>query len=302
MCKRKGGGCITANVANDLSMTIQSTSVGVLGMGIIGSRVAENLRKAGHEVFVWSPTPRPLPGFLGSPLEVASAAQVIQIFVRDGEALLDVLEQMQPALEGHHLVMNHATVSPSATREAAEICAASGSGFLDAPFTGSKMAAQQGKLVYYIGGASQWLERARPVLEASSSQILLIGEVADASLVKITTNLVSAVIIKALTEAAAITQKHGVPLERLLEALQSNANFSPLIGMKLPAMIAGDFDPHFSLKNMLKDADFARDLAREAGIDATVLEATAAAMRLKLDEGKGDFDFSVIGEGLSTTE
>jgi len=283
-------------------MTFQTTTVGVLGMGIIGSRVAENLRKAGHKVFVWSPTPRPLPGFLASPLEVASVTKVIQIFVRDGGALIEVLEQMQPALRGYHLVMNHATVSPSATRQAAEICAATGAGFLDAPFTGSKTAAQQGKLVYYIGGPGELLDRARRVLEVSSTQILPMGAVADASVVKITTNLISAVIVKALTEAAAITQKHGVPLECLLEALQSNANFSPLIGMKLPAMIAGDFDPHFSLKNMLKDADFARDLAREAGIDATALEATATAMRSKLEEGKGDLDFSVIGEGLTSTK
>lgn len=274
----------------------------MLGLGIIGSRVAENLRAAGHEVFVWNRTPKAVPGFLGSPAEVAAQARFIQIFVRDDAALLDVLEQMKPALERRHLLLNHATVSPEATRRAAAFCADCGADFLDAPFTGSKMAAQNGKLVYYIGGPEPLVERARPVLAASSTQILPMGDTGAATVVKITTNLVTAAIVKAVAEAAAITRSQGVALPRLLEALQANANYSSLIGMKLPALIAEDFEPHFSLKNMLKDADFARELAAAAKLDDVgVLEATAAAMRKKLEAGKGDLDFCVLGEGLGET-
>jgi len=80
--------------------------------------------------------------------------------------------------------------------------------------------------------------------------------------------------------------------------LKVNANYSTLIGMKLPGMMAGDFEPHFSLKNMLKDAEFARTLAAEKGIRAEVLDATAALMRERLREGKGELDFSVMGEEL----
>ena len=280
-------------------MSQEKTRVGVIGLGIIGSRVAANARAAGHEVFVWNRTPKTVPNFMGSPAEVASQARLIQIFVRDDEALLEVLEQMRPVLEKRHLLLNHATVSPEATRRAAALCASCGADFLDAPFTGSKMAAQNGKLVYYVGGPEPLIERARPVLAASSSQVLPMGEVGAATVVKITTNLITAAIVKALVEAAAITHSQGVELPCLLEALQANANFSPLIGMKLPAMIAQDFEPHFSLKNMLKDADFARAMASAAGLSAPVLGATAAAMRAKWEEGKGELDFAVIGEGVN---
>jgi 3-hydroxyisobutyrate dehydrogenase-like beta-hydroxyacid dehydrogenase len=285
-------------LATVAGMTVKKTRVGVLGLGIIGSRVAENLRSAGHEVFVWNRTAKPFPNFIGSPAEVAQQVDVVQIFVRDGEALLEVLNQMNPALERRHLVLNHATVSPGATRAAAELCAAVGADFLDAPFTGSKVAAQNGKLVYYVGGPEPLMERVRPVLEASSVEILPMGGIGDATVVKITTNLVSAVIVKAVVEAAEITRSQGVPLAHLLTALQANANYSPLIGMKLPAMMNQEFEPHFSLKNMLKDADFARALAEEAGLKTEVLEATAALMREKLEAGKGESDFSVMGEGL----
>ncbi|MFN0080062.1 MAG: NAD(P)-dependent oxidoreductase [Prosthecobacter sp.] len=271
-------------------------NVGVLGLGIIGSRVADNLRKAGHEVFVWSRSARPVPNFLASPREVAEAAGIIQIFVRDSAALLEALNDMRPALKAGHLIMNHATVSKKATLEAAKLVESTGAAFLDAPFTGSKMAAQNGKLCYYIGGSDLMLERAKPVLEASSAKILPLGGVGDAMVLKIVTNLVSAVIVEAVAEAAAITKANGIPLERLHEALESNANYSTLIGMKLPAIIKSDFEAHFSLRNMLKDADFARELAAAAKLNVPAIDCTATAMRNALEAGKGDLDFSVIGD------
>ena len=271
-------------------------NVGILGLGIIGSRVADNLRKAGHEVFVWSRSARPVPNFLASPREVAGAAGIIQIFVRDSAALLEAIEDMKPALKAGHLIMNHATVSKKATLQAAQLVEEAGAAFLDAPFTGSKMAAQNGKLSYYIGGSELLLERARPVLEASAAKILPLGAVGEAMVLKIVTNLVPAVIVEAVSEAADITKANGIPLERLLEALESNANYSTLIGMKLPAIIKSDFEPHFALRNMLKDADFARELAAEAKLKTPALDCTAAAMRAGVDSGKGDLDFSVIGQ------
>ena len=274
----------------------QPSSVGVLGLGIIGSRVAENLRRAGHTVHVWSHTARNVPGASPSPQEVAKAAQVIQIFVRDGEALLTALRDMQSALTPDHIIVNHATVSKAATLEAAALCAESGAAFLDAPFTGSKMAAQNGKLVYYIGGASEVLEKVCPILEASSAKILPLGETGDATVLKIVTNLVTAITVKALAEAAAITHSQGIPLENLLTALENNANYSGLIGMKLPTIIKGDFEAHFSLRNMLKDADFARELASQGGVSTPALDCTAETMRSGVNQGKGDLDFSVIGQ------
>ncbi|MFM7604789.1 MAG: NAD(P)-dependent oxidoreductase [Prosthecobacter sp.] len=271
-------------------------NVGVLGLGIIGSRVVENLRQSGHEVFVWSRSARAVPNFLASPREVAQAAGIIQIFVRDSIALLDSVKDMLPALTSSHLVMNHATVSKKATLEASKMVEDAGAAFLDAPFTGSKMAAQNAKLCYYIGGPALLIERARPVLEASAIKIMPLGAIGDAMVLKIVTNLVSSVIVEALAEAASITLANDIPLERLLTALEGNANYSTLVGMKLPAIMNGNFEPHFSLRNMLKDADFARELAQEAKLALPALDATAEIMRQGVDAGHGDLDFSIIGK------
>ncbi len=276
-------------------MNPTSFNIGILGLGIIGSRVAENVKKAGHNVFTWSHSPRSEVNFMATPQAVAEAATIIQIFVRDDEALISAMKNMQPAFTSNHLIMNHATVSKAATVAAAELCAQSGAAFLDAPFTGSKMAAQNAKLVYYVGGDVALIERARPILELSSQKILPLGQIGDAMVLKIVTNLISAITVKALSEAVAITQNQGIPLEDLRTALEANANYSTLIGMKLPTIMSGEFEPHFSLQNMLKDADFARGLAAAAKIKTPALECTAEAMRAGVLEGKGELDFSVIG-------
>jgi 3-hydroxyisobutyrate dehydrogenase-like beta-hydroxyacid dehydrogenase len=273
-----------------------SQHIGVIGLGIIGSRVAENLGKAGYEVFVWSRSPRAVPNFLANPREVAEAAHTLQIFVRDDAALLTAIEDMLPALTPAHLILNHATVSPAATLEAAERVSKTGAAFLDAPFTGSKMAAQNGKLVYYIGGDAGLMPLAEPVLKASSAKIMHVGKIGDATVLKIATNLITAVTVKGVQEAVALTQAQGVDPRKLLEAEEPNANFSPLIGMKLPAMIDQNFEAHFSLQNMLKDADFALALAEQKALKLGALQAMADAMRTAKEAGKGDSDFSVIGE------
>ena len=276
--------------------TPASQHIGVIGLGIIGSRVAENLGKAGYEVFVWSRSPRAIPNFLANPREVAESAHTLQIFVRDDAALLAAIEDMLPALTPAHLILNHATVSPAATIEAAERVSKTGAAFLDAPFTGSKMAAQNGKLVYYIGGDAGLMPLAEPVLKASSAKIMHVGKIGDATVLKIATNLITAVTVKGVQEAVALTQAQGVDPRKLLEAEEPNANFSPLIGMKLPAMIDQNFEAHFSLQNMLKDADFALALAEQKGLKLGALQAMADAMRTAKEAGKGDSDFSVIGE------
>ena len=125
-----------------------AASVGVIGLGIIGSRVAAALRRSGHSVSVWNRSPRPEPNFLSSPREVAETSDFIQIFVSDGVALLEVIAGMGNALGDSHVVMNHATVGPKETLEAARMVAERGAAFLDAPFTGSRDAATEGQITY----------------------------------------------------------------------------------------------------------------------------------------------------------
>ena len=166
-------------------MAEKNIAVGVLGLGIIGSRVAQNLRDKGWKTFVWNRTPQEHPDVLDSPEAVADQAQVLQIFVRDGDALLSVVDAIAAQLGEGHVVLNHATVSPEATSEAALRVSKTGSAFLDCPFTGSRDAAEQGKLNYYVGGERAVVEKIRAVLDASAQSVTLLGDIGHATILKI---------------------------------------------------------------------------------------------------------------------
>jgi 3-hydroxyisobutyrate dehydrogenase-like beta-hydroxyacid dehydrogenase len=279
--------------------TSRRTSIGVIGLGIIGSRVASLLRRDGYPVHVWNRSPRAEPNFLPSAREVAESSDIIQLFVRDGEALLEVIRSMGTALGNSHIVMNHATVGPGETLEAARLVNERGAAFLDAPFTGSRDAAAEGMLVYYVGGSETDLERALPVLKVSAKAILQTGPVGTATYLKIATNMISAAEIGVLSEALALLDRGGIPLARLQEALQHNVANSGAISAKLPLMLTGDFAPRFSVKNMFKDLQIALRSVEGKGIDMPVTAAAAGALMGAMQAGWGDDDFSSLARHYS---
>lgn len=271
------------------------SKVGVIGLGIIGSRVAAGLRAAGHQVYVWSRSPHSAPNFLGSVVEVADLCDVIQIFVSNDEALLEVVRTIAAALRPKHLLTAHATVSPDAARQAAAIVEGQGARYLDAPFTGSKAAAQNRQLVYYIGGRQEILEEARPVLEATSKQIVYLGGVGDASVLKIATNMLTAATVQTLAEALAVVRTAGIDGQRLVEAFEHNASQSATSTLKLPAMLARNFEANFSLKHMLKDVRLAAGIAAAADVPLPVTETIEAVFSAGVqDQEWGDEDFCVV--------
>jgi len=280
------------------------SNAGVIGLGLIGSRVAANLRQAGYQVWVWNRSPRPEPNFLSSPSEIAESAKIIQIFVSDGPALLQTVQAMAPALGPEHVVLNHATTSPKETLEAARIVQERNAGYLDAPFTGSRDAAAAGQIVYYIGGDAAVLEKVRPQLEVTAKAILPMGEIGQAAAMKIATNLIVAVSVGAFAEAMCLLEKSGVPLYKIGEALQHHAVHSPLVDLKVPGMIAADFDPRFSLKHMFKDVQIALAMAAEHGVELPETAAFAGSAMAGLQNGWGDMDFSSIARhyGYSNAE
>lgn len=269
-------------------------NVGVVGLGIIGSRVAANLRKAGNQVWVWNRSPKPEPNFLSSPAEVAESAKIIEIFVSDGQALLDVVSAMSSTLGPEHIVINHATVAPRETVEASKIVEGRHAKYLDAPFTGSRDAAEAAQLVFYIGGPSDALEKVRPILEVNARAIVPIGEVGQAAALKIAMNLVVAISVSSFAEAMALLDKSGIPLSKLGEVFPSHIANSPLVNFKIPGMIRDDFEARFSLKHMFKDVQIALALAADHGIDLPASAAYAGSAMSGLQNGWGDLDFSVI--------
>jgi 3-hydroxyisobutyrate dehydrogenase-like beta-hydroxyacid dehydrogenase len=273
---------------------LKHQTIGVIGLGIIGCGVSGNLRRKGFQVFVWNRTPRPVPNFVGSPAELAELCDYIQIFVSDDEALLHTVHQLSENLAPRHIVIGHPTVAPDSMRAAAEIVEGRGARFVEAPFTGSKVAAEKGELVYYTGGNEEVLREARPLLEASSKEIIEIGGLGQATVIKVTTNMVTAASVQATAEALALVQALGVPLKKFVQAMQANASHSTTLAMKMSKMINRDFEPHFSIKHMLKDMQIANQLGLSHYLDLGVTAAARDQLLEQMQWGRGDDDFSAV--------
>jgi 3-hydroxyisobutyrate dehydrogenase-like beta-hydroxyacid dehydrogenase len=277
-------------------------NVGLIGLGIIGSRVAAGLRASGYHVFVWNRNPRPVPNFLGSPLEVAEMCEVIQLFVADGQAVFQTIEAFGDALTDKHVVVNCATIGPEGTLEAARMVQARGAAFLDCPFTGSKGAAEKAQLVYYVGGDSAVFERVKPVLEATSRAIVHCGKIGDAAVLKVATNMITAVTTQTLAEALAIVRKCGIAPEAFGAAIQQNACKSGVVDLKLPKMLTGDYSPHFSLKHMFKDVQLGIQLANSMQLEIPATAATAGVLFGGMNKGWADMDFASVFKQFSDNE
>ncbi|MGH7983607.1 MAG: NAD(P)-dependent oxidoreductase [Candidatus Udaeobacter sp.] len=279
-----------------LASTSQPTHkrIGVIGLGIVGRAVGAHLRRRGFPVFVWNRSPRPVPNFVGSPAELANLCDYIQIFVSDDEALLQTVEQLSADLAPRHIVLAHSTVAPDSMRAAAEIVESRRARFVEASFTGSKLAAEKGELVYYVGGTDTVLREARPILEASSKEIIHIGAIGQASAIKIATNMITAASVQAAAEALALVQALGVPLEKFLEAMRANASHSTTLAMKLPKMLDRDFEPHFSVKHMLKDMQIANQIALSRYLDLGLTAAARDQLLEQMQWSHGDDDYSSV--------
>ena len=174
--------------------------VSILGLGLIGSRIARHMTGLGDKVTVWNRTPREdFPEAVPSPADAARASKIIQLYLKDRNACLEVFEQMRGALTPEHVILNHSTIDLATVGKLSLMCSAIGCTYVDCPFTGSRLPAEKGELVYYAGTDSSTLDRVRPVLEHSSRDILHLGGIGAGTVVKLVTNMVSATMVQSLS-------------------------------------------------------------------------------------------------------
>lgn len=274
----------------------KSVSAAVLGLGIIGSRAHRLLAAAGWSATCWNRTPKGHPGEVGAPEEAIADADVISIYLKDKPALREVATRIEPFLKPGRIVLNHSTVDLETTLWLEELCLARDCRFLDAPFTGSKLAAEGGQLVYYIGGDPALAAELDAYLSVTSKSRLPCGPVGAATVIKLATNLISACTVQAMAEALAIATRHGVPAECLIHAVSQNASGSALAAMKFPAMATSNYEAHFSLSNMGKDSRYMLALAVSAGVETPAIAAVSQRMHELCDNGLGDLDYSVLAK------
>ena len=270
--------------------------VAVLGLGIVGSRVRELLVEAEYPVSCWSRTNRRLSGEVETPEAAVEGADLVSLYLKDVAMVREIFGRARAGLKPGSVVLNHSTIDLPTTMWLAEECAAKGCDFLDAPFTGSKDASAAGQLLYYTGGDEALVEKVSDFLAVSSKGRIHCGRVGAATVTKLGTNLISACTVQAMSEALAIAVKHGVEPEIFTEAAIKNGSGSALMAMKYPGILAGDFEPHFTMANMLKDSRYALALAEAAEIELPAISAVSARMGEMCGDGCANLDFSALAK------
>lgn len=264
----------------------------VLGLGIIGEIWARHLIADGVEVKTWNRTPKEsFPGFHTCARQTVEGADFIIIVVADPPAVQSVLDAIRPVLKPWQTIIQSSTISAKWSKHFAEQVEDTGASFLEAPFTGSKPAAEQRKTVFYLGGETAVIDRCRPLLQKLASTIMPIGPVGSASALKLAMNLQIAAIAQALTESITLARTAGISDETYFEALHLNASRSGISDLKEPYLKTANYAPLFSVKHMGKDLRLALESAQELDLDLPQTRHLIEQYTKGMAEGWGDEDF-----------
>lgn len=273
-----------------------SNSVAVLGLGIIGSAWARHLDADGLLRAAWNRTPQPdFPHWTPTPAAAAGAADVLLVVVADPPAVASVLGDMLPRLDARHLVIQSSTIDPGSSSRFRRLVRERGAAYVEAPFTGSKPAAEQRKTVFFLGGDPADIARAEPVLSRLSQQRHVIGNNEQAAVMKLAGNLQISAQMEALCEALAWARRAGIPDATFFDALRTTAVWSPLYTLKEMKLRQGDFAPQFSVKHMLKDMRLA-DAAAAASLPLPRL--LIERLGLAAEKGGADEDMAALLKNL----
>lgn len=252
-------------------------NIAFLGLGAMGSRMALNLVKAGHNVTVWNREPTAAMELVAkgakqahSPRDAAMGAAFVFAMVRDDGASRQVwLDPENGALAGMaegSVAIESSTLSPSWVRELGNETRKCGVSLLEAPVSGSRQQAESAQLIYLIGGDQPTFDRCEPLLKVLGSALHFVGPLGTGSLVKLGTNALLGIQVTVLAELMGILQRHGADASRVFDVIGQTAVSSPAARQMASLMLAGDISPKFPVELIEKDFGYAMDAAgsREA--------------------------------------
>jgi 3-hydroxyisobutyrate dehydrogenase-like beta-hydroxyacid dehydrogenase len=277
------------------------STVAVLGLGAMGSRVARRLLDAGHELVVWNRTPEKAAGLVeagaiavATPADAAGRAEAVITMVAGPAALRDVTEGdagVAAGLDGGPTVIEMSTVGPDAVRRLGSVLGER-AGLLDAPVLGSRAEAEAGTLEIFVGGPADLVERWTPLLSALGSP-LHVGPLGSGAAAKLVANTTLVGTIGVLGEALALADGLGLAREKAFEVLAATP-LGAQAERRRAAIEAGDYPPRFALYLARKDAELVVAAAREAGVDLRLTEAARTWLAASEEAGWGDRDYSAV--------
>lgn len=263
------------------------TTIGFIGLGIMGNPMAAHLLASGHRVITsthFEPAPKALldKGLLSAPTPRAVAAQadIIILMLPDTPQVADVLFGMNGVSSGLNpgkIVIDMSSISPIETRDFAKRVSEQGCDYLDAPVSGGEVGAKAASLTIMVGGSHAAFEKVRPLFELMGKNITLVGEAGAGQVTKVANQIIVALTIEAVGEALLFASKAGADPAKVRQALMGGFASSRILEVHGERMINRSFNPGFRIALHQKDLKLALDGARALGIS---LPNTATAQEL----------------------
>lgn len=251
-------------------------TLGYIGLGIMGGGMARNLLAGGHRVVVWNRSPDKTAALAAagaevarSPAEVAERAGIVFMCVSDTPDVEDVVRRPDGILAGlgpGTVVVDHSTISPSATRRLAASLEGTGGTWLDAPVSGGSEGAERGTLSIMVGGDTSAFGRVRPYLEAYGTTITHVGPVGAGQTAKLVNQILVVLTALGISEALLLAEAAGLDLDTVLAAVSGGAASSWMLSNRGPQMVARDWRPGFTVDLQVKDLRLVLEAADELGV------------------------------------
>jgi 3-hydroxyisobutyrate dehydrogenase len=284
-------------------LTADQVTLGFVGMGAMGSRLARRLRANGYEVTVYDRNHSKAAALVqcGASMttslgELAASADVILSCLTDDEAVRNVYLEHDGVLAVARpgtVVLEMSTISPETSRQLHAEGTKRNVNVMDVAISGSTLAVEKGTITLLAGGGAELFHAAEPIFRALATQYFLMGPSGSGTSMKLVVNTLLGVGMQAIAEAIALGETAGIERQRLLKVLSQTAVVAPAHIGKLARVERDDYSPQFGIGLMNKDFRLILEEAQSSNIS---LPATKAAFQINGDAVKADphADFSAV--------
>jgi 2-hydroxy-3-oxopropionate reductase len=278
--------------------------IGYIGLGLMGKPMALNIVKAGYPLIVYNRTKSKVTDLVNagaveglSPEDVAKHSDIVFTNLSDTPDVLELVLGNEGVLKGAHpglIYIDNSTIRPEAAKIIANKLGEKGVLCLDAPVSGGEVGAKNGTLTIMVGGPSEALDVAMPVLQIMGRKITHVGDSGAGQVTKAANQIMVGAQMVAMGELLIFAQKAGVDTRKVVEAIQSGSAQCWALDQKPQRLFAGNREPGFKSSLQAKDLRIVMDTVKELGMQLPMSEIVTKMFNEMVDKGLQDQDNSAV--------
>ncbi len=285
-------------------MTAAGTTVGFIGLGVMGESMARTLLRAGHRLLIYSRSRGPVDRLAadgavpaGSSAGVAADADIVVTMLPDDAAVVEVIERdiiAAHAIRPGALIVDMSTTSPATAVRVGTAVTSTGGAFVDAPVSGGQQGALDGTLSIMVGGDAADVARAMPLFEVLGTHVAHVGPVGSGQTAKACNQLVVLGTMEIVAEALVLAAAAGLDAAAVRAMMLAGLASSTILDRAGRRMLERDFEPGGRAEFHLKDIAVVRSVAARTGAQVPAFEAAAAALERLVANGHGGLDHAAL--------